>query len=239
MADQAPFTPAAPQLPEGWSANYARWTENSEDGVPLWNVGYLSPEYHLVDLVQTAESNPTWLAQRTEQALAQDAQLRLGGVAVGERSVLDRGQGVRGVHERNRPAVAGEPAHLAGEPVMGVDHVVVAGRLRGLGTQDPGGERTQLGGQFALVEALERADARFAEEWWHWFFFATEHAERVICADPLAWYRPEAARIGQENYDDMVAAITDPDRAAAKRAFDAMMQMGKIDIAAIEAARRG
>ncbi len=34
-------------------------------------------------------------------------------------------------------------------------------------------------------------------------------------------------------------AITDPDPAAAKRAFDAMMQMGKIDIAEIEAARRG
>ena len=34
-------------------------------------------------------------------------------------------------------------------------------------------------------------------------------------------------------------AITDPDSAAAKRAFDAMMQMKKIDIAAIEAARRG
>ena len=34
-------------------------------------------------------------------------------------------------------------------------------------------------------------------------------------------------------------AIADPDRAAAKRAFEAMMQMGKIDIAAIEAARRG
>ena len=34
-------------------------------------------------------------------------------------------------------------------------------------------------------------------------------------------------------------AITDPDRAAAKRAFDAMMDMRKIDIAAIEAARRG
>ena len=34
-------------------------------------------------------------------------------------------------------------------------------------------------------------------------------------------------------------AVTDPDRAAAKRAFEAMMQMGKIDIAAIEAARRG
>ncbi|MFC3532882.1 VOC family protein [Vogesella facilis] len=37
----------------------------------------------------------------------------------------------------------------------------------------------------------------------------------------------------------LIAAISDPDPAAAKRAFDAMMTMGKIDIAAIEAARRG
>lgn len=61
-----------------------------------------------------------------------------------------------------------------------------------------------------LVEALERADARFAELWWHWFFFATEQAERVITADPMAWYRPDARRMGQENYDDMVAAINSP-----------------------------
>ncbi|KQV47435.1 3-demethylubiquinone-9 3-methyltransferase [Pelomonas sp. Root1217] len=37
----------------------------------------------------------------------------------------------------------------------------------------------------------------------------------------------------------LIDAISDPDRAAAKRAFDAMMKMQKIDIAAIEAARRG
>ena len=37
----------------------------------------------------------------------------------------------------------------------------------------------------------------------------------------------------------LTQAITDPDPAAAKRAFDAMMTMGKIDVAAIEAARRG
>ena len=37
----------------------------------------------------------------------------------------------------------------------------------------------------------------------------------------------------------LIEAITDPDPAAAKRAFDAMMTMGKIDIAKIEAARRG
>lgn len=37
----------------------------------------------------------------------------------------------------------------------------------------------------------------------------------------------------------LTAAISDPDRAVAKRVFNAMMQMGKIDVAAIEAARRG
>jgi 2-polyprenyl-6-hydroxyphenyl methylase/3-demethylubiquinone-9 3-methyltransferase len=37
----------------------------------------------------------------------------------------------------------------------------------------------------------------------------------------------------------LTAAIADPDRGVAKRAFEAMMQMGKIDIAAIEAARHG
>jgi 2-polyprenyl-6-hydroxyphenyl methylase/3-demethylubiquinone-9 3-methyltransferase len=37
----------------------------------------------------------------------------------------------------------------------------------------------------------------------------------------------------------LTQAITDPDPAAAQRAFNAMMTMGKIDIAAIEAARRG
>jgi len=37
----------------------------------------------------------------------------------------------------------------------------------------------------------------------------------------------------------LTAALADPDRAAARRAFEAMMKMGKIDIAAIEAARRG
>ena len=37
----------------------------------------------------------------------------------------------------------------------------------------------------------------------------------------------------------LMRAIADPDPAAAKRAFEAMMTMGRIDIAAIEAARRG
>ncbi len=37
----------------------------------------------------------------------------------------------------------------------------------------------------------------------------------------------------------LIEAFTGPDRAAAKRVFDAMMRMKKIDVAAIEAARAG
>ena len=63
-----------------------------------------------------------------------------------------------------------------------------------------------------ILEALQRAGPAFAESWWHWFFFgASPHAERVVNADPLAWYRPDADLMGAENHADMVAAITDPD----------------------------
>ncbi|RCL24790.1 hypothetical protein C6A77_15560 [Pseudomonas sp. AFG_SD02_1510_Pfu_092] len=37
----------------------------------------------------------------------------------------------------------------------------------------------------------------------------------------------------------LIEALGDPDRAAARRAFEAMMQMGKIDVARIEAALKG
>lgn len=37
----------------------------------------------------------------------------------------------------------------------------------------------------------------------------------------------------------LIDAIADPDRGAAKRVFDVMMTMGKIDIATVEAARKG
>lgn len=72
-------------------------------------------------------------------------------------------------------------------------------------------ERLAVLDSVPVVEALERADARFAELWWHWFFFASEHAERVITADPLAWYHPDADAMGVENHADLVRAISQPD----------------------------
>src|SRR3954465_7008446 len=63
-----------------------------------------------------------------------------------------------------------------------------------------------------IGEALARADAHFAQAWWHWFFFAQpERPERAILADPDAWYGGSAERVGSEEaYADYRAAIHDP-----------------------------
>jgi haloacetate dehalogenase len=65
-----------------------------------------------------------------------------------------------------------------------------------------------------LVEHLERTDARFARAWWHWWFLGQtdKPAERVINADPDAWYRtPSPDEMGVDNHDDVWAAFHDPD----------------------------
>jgi haloacetate dehalogenase len=63
-----------------------------------------------------------------------------------------------------------------------------------------------------IGEHLARADARFAQAWWHWFFFGqTEKpAERVINADPDAWYRNSPEHMGAEAYEDLWQALRDP-----------------------------
>ncbi|WP_029433850.1 alpha/beta fold hydrolase [Blastococcus sp. URHD0036] len=67
-----------------------------------------------------------------------------------------------------------------------------------------------------VVEHLDRADARFATAWWHWFFFAQpDKPEQAIGADPDAWYgahRPgRVETMGAENHADFLAAVRDPD----------------------------
>ena len=62
-----------------------------------------------------------------------------------------------------------------------------------------------------ILEALERCDVRFAQAWWHWFFFAQpDKPERAILADPDAWYGGSAEAMGEEAYRDFRAAIHDP-----------------------------
>ncbi len=69
----------------------------------------------------------------------------------------------------------------------------------------------------------------------YWDAIVTNGGEASACG----WCKDRWGLSWQITPVALIEAITDPDRAAAKRAFNAMMDMGKIDIATIEAARRG
>ena len=69
----------------------------------------------------------------------------------------------------------------------------------------------------------------------YWNAITGNGGEAIDCG----WCRDRFGLVWQITPRVLVEAINDPDRAAAKRAFEAMMTMQKIDIAAIEAARRG
>ena len=64
-----------------------------------------------------------------------------------------------------------------------------------------------------IGEAPARADARFAAAWWHWFFLGqtAKPAERVISADPDAWYQINPEQMGEEAYADLRRALHDPE----------------------------
>ncbi|MDQ0733988.1 DUF4245 domain-containing protein [Arthrobacter agilis] len=67
-AGDAGYLPASPALPEGWSSNYARWVSGSSDGVDFWEVGFLTSDTGFIQLTQTDDANPTWVAQRIGDA---------------------------------------------------------------------------------------------------------------------------------------------------------------------------
>lgn len=67
-ADVANFTPLAPTLGEGYSPNFARWQGSTADGVDRWETGWMTPSSRFIELVQTDQANPTWLADAVEQA---------------------------------------------------------------------------------------------------------------------------------------------------------------------------
>ncbi|MGE7991640.1 VOC family protein [Pseudomonas sp. NPDC089554] len=69
----------------------------------------------------------------------------------------------------------------------------------------------------------------------YWRAIIDNGGEASVCG----WCRDKWGVSWQITPRVLTEAIASPDRAAAKRAFEAMMQMDKIDIAAIEAAFRG
>jgi haloacetate dehalogenase len=73
---------------------------------------------------------------------------------------------------------------------------------------------TTFGRAVPILETLERMGARFAREWWHWFFLGQtgKPAEKVIAAiGPDDWYRTHGPDVmGAEAHEDVWAALRDP-----------------------------
>lgn len=105
---------------------------------------------------------------------------------------------------------------------LGHDRFAVIGHDRGMGVAytcalDHPDAITALGilDGVPRLEADGRVDTRFATLWWHRFFFAgSPHAERVVSADPDAWYELDDAKrvaMGPENFDYVAEAVRRPD----------------------------
>ena len=93
------------------------------------------------------------------------------------------------------------------------------------------------GPQFKQSEAFsfQVATADQAETDRYWNAIVRNGGQESACG----WCKDRWGLSWQITPIALIEAITDPDPAAAKRAFEAMMEMEKIDIAKIEAARRG
>jgi len=83
--------------------------------------------------------------------------------------------------------------------------------------------------------SFQVATADQAETDRYWNAIVRNGGEESMCG----WCKDKWGISWQITPIALTDALDDPDAGAAKRAFDAMLQMKKIDIAAVEAARRG
>jgi haloacetate dehalogenase len=117
----------------------------------------------------------------------------------------------------SKRAMAGDVVALMRE--LGHERFAVVGHDRGsyvalrTALDHPGAvERLAVLDCIPISEHLARCTARFAQEWWHWFFFAVpEKPERAILADPVAWYGGSAEYMGEEAFAEFADAIRNPD----------------------------
>ncbi|GAA3701532.1 hypothetical protein GCM10022377_13970 [Zhihengliuella alba] len=84
----AGFVPLDLELPDEWYSNFARWQGSQADGVDFWEVGYVRGEDGFVGLRQTADANPTWIAQHAGD-VAPSGQREIAGVVWQEYSYRD------------------------------------------------------------------------------------------------------------------------------------------------------
>jgi 2-polyprenyl-6-hydroxyphenyl methylase/3-demethylubiquinone-9 3-methyltransferase len=121
---------------------------------------------------------------------------------------------------------ADNPSAKEGEPLT-VEFTVMGTRVMGLN----GGPHFTQSEAFSFVVITEDQ----AETDRYWNAIVDNGGQESMCG----WCKDKWGQSWQITPRALMKATTNPDKAAAKRAFEAMMQMKKIDIAKIEAALRG
>lgn len=66
-SQEAKYPVAAPE-PEGWTYNFARWTTAQADKIDVWSTGMVTPSQKYIELMQAKGTNPTWIANKVENA---------------------------------------------------------------------------------------------------------------------------------------------------------------------------
>ncbi len=123
-------------------------------------------------------------------------------------------------------APSDNPSRAEGE-VLTVEFTVLGVACLGLN----GGPAFKQSEAFSFQVATE--DQAETDRYWH--AIINNGGQESACG----WCKDKWGISWQITPKALTRAYTSPDRAAAKRAFDAMMTMTKIDVAAIEAAFRG
>jgi predicted 3-demethylubiquinone-9 3-methyltransferase (glyoxalase superfamily) len=118
------------------------------------------------------------------------------------------------------------PAGKQGD-VLTVEFTVLGVRCLGMN----GGH----GAQHSMAFSFQVATVDQAETDKYWNAIVSHGGQESACG----WCKDKWGLSWQITPIVLTQGYTDPDPAVAKRVFEAMMQMGKIDIATIEAARRG
>lgn len=101
------YSPISPAVPEGWTANYARWETVAEHGIEVWEVGYTTDAVSFLGFAQTDEANPGWVNHETDQAQS------TGSAAVGDLRFETREQDGRHYY-----VLEGEDNHIDGTTVV-------------------------------------------------------------------------------------------------------------------------
>lgn len=105
--DVTDYSAIAPEVPEGWSANYARWENRAELGVTAWEVGYSIDEASFLSFSQTDEPNPAWVNEET----------RLGGTT-GEETIAGLRFEVRESEDRRYYVLEAEENTIDGTAIV-------------------------------------------------------------------------------------------------------------------------